>query len=171
MGELIKKSLDLNLIESGGGHNMAAGFTIKKKNLNSFKKFISEYGNNKILPTKSEYLSKISFSALNQFFLSDLNKLEPFGEDNLSPFFLIENIKVVKTKILKKNIMTCYLKNNSGKILPAISFNLFEHDISNHLTNNKNQLNLIVQLAENFWNNKKNLQILIIDILSIPNKA
>ena len=67
--------------------------------------------------------------------------------------------------------MTCYLKNNSGKILPAISFNFFEHEISNHLTNNKNQLNLIVQLAENFWNNKKNLQILIIDILSIPNKA
>ena len=46
-------------------------------------------------------------------------------------------------------------KNNSGKILPAISFNLFEHDILYHLTNNKNQLNLIVQLAENFWNNKK----------------
>ena len=31
MGKLIKKSLDLNLIESGGGHNMAAGFTIKKR--------------------------------------------------------------------------------------------------------------------------------------------
>ena len=67
--------------------------------------------------------------------------------------------------------MTCYLKNNSAKKLPTISFNIFERDISNHLTNNKNQLNLIVQLAENFWNNKKNLQILIIDILSIPNKA
>ena len=77
-----------------------------------------------------------------------MNKLEPFGEDNLSPFFLIENIKVVKTKILKKNLMTCYLKNNTGKILPAISFNFFEHEISNHLTNNKNQLNLIVQLRK-----------------------
>ena len=171
VGKLIKKTLDLNLIESGGGHNMAAGFTIKKDNLSSFKKFIYEYANNKILPTKSHYLSKISFNTLNQLFLSDLRKLEPFGEGNQSPLFLVENIKVVKTKILKKNLMTCYLKNNSGKILPAISFNLFEHDISYHLTNNKNQLNLIVQLAENFWNNKKNLQILIIDILSIPNKA
>ena len=56
-------------------------------------------------------------------------------------------------------------------MFPAISFNFFESEISNHLTNNKNELNLIVQLSENFWNNKKNIQILIIDILRTPNKA
>ena len=55
--------------------------------------------------------------------------------------------------------------------MPAISFNLFEKDISNHLTSNKNELNLIVQVVENFWNNKKNLQIVIIDIIITPDKG
>tara|TARA_Y100000768_G_scaffold383107_1_gene364675 strand:+ start:1079 stop:2782 length:1704 start_codon:yes stop_codon:yes gene_type:complete len=171
IGKLIKRTLDLKLIENGGGHNMAAGFTIKKENIKSFKKFIYESTNHKILSTKSEYFSKISFTSLNKFLISDLNKLEPYGEGNLSPLFLIENIKVFKTKILKKNLISCYLKNRFGKILPAVSFNIFESDISKHLISNKNELNMIVQLGENFWNNKKNLQILIIDILTTPNKA
>ena len=127
--------------------------------------------NKKILFSKFEYFSKISLNALNKFFLSDLRTLEPYGEGNQSPLFLIENIKIVKTKILKNNLISCYLKNKSGKVFPAISFNLFESEISNQIINNKNELNLIVQLSENFWNNKKNIQIFIIDILRSLNKA
>ena len=171
IGKLIKKTLDLKLIESGGGHNMAAGFTLKKENISTFKKFIYENTNNKKLTIKFKYLTKISLNALNRFFLSDLSILEPYGEGNQSPFFLIENIKIVKTKILKKNFISCYLKNKSGKIFSAVSFNFFESEISNQLLSNKNELDLIVQLGVNFWNNKKILQILIIDILRTPNKA
>ena len=171
MGKLIKKTLDLNLIENGGGHNLAAGFTIKKENINNFKKFIYKFSNDNILRIKSEYFSKISFNALNNSFLSDLNKLEPYGEGNLSPLFLIENIKVVKAKIVKNNLISCFLKNKSGKILPAVSFNLSENNISKILINNKNELNLIVQVVSNLWNNKKNLQIVIIDIIKTPDKG
>ena len=56
-------------------------------------------------------------------------------------------------------------------LVSEISLNLFEKDISNHLTSNKNELNLIVLLVKNLTNNKKNLQILIIDIFSSLNKA
>ncbi len=48
--------------------------------------------------------------------------------------------------------------------MTAVSFNLFDTDIADTLLNNKNQLNMIVQIEENFWNNKKNLQLVIIDI-------
>ena len=36
----IKLSLDKNLIINGGGHNMAAGFSLKKENLSNFKSFL-----------------------------------------------------------------------------------------------------------------------------------
>ncbi len=52
-----------------------------------------------------------------------------------------------------------------------MSFNLFEKDILDNILNNKNKLNIIVQLDENFWNNKKKLQVIIIDILRSSNKA
>jgi len=170
IGILIKKALDYKLLESGGGHNLAAGFTIRKEKIDFFNKFIYK-NNKKILPLKFKYFSKISFNAINKTFLSDLKNLEPYGEGNLNPFFLIEDIKFVKTKVIHNKMITCFIKNNSGKMLPAISFSLFERDIFDNILNNKNKLNIIVQLKENFWNNKKNLQILIIDILGTPNKA
>ena len=40
MGRSIRRSLDQNIISNGGGHNMAAGFILKKSNLSIFEKFI-----------------------------------------------------------------------------------------------------------------------------------
>jgi len=40
IGQAIKSSLDNDLIVGGGGHNMAAGFTLKKNKLKNFKDFI-----------------------------------------------------------------------------------------------------------------------------------
>ena len=56
------------------------------------------------------YLSKISLSAINQKFFDDLKKGGPFGYANNNPFFFIEKIKIIKPKILKKNILV-YLLN------------------------------------------------------------
>ena len=43
--------------------------------------------------------------------------------------------------------------------------------ISKNLIFNKNELNLIVQVVENLWKNKKKLQIVIIDIIITPDKG
>ncbi len=40
IGRAVKNLLDKKIILSGGGHNMAAGFTLKERNLTNFKKFI-----------------------------------------------------------------------------------------------------------------------------------
>ena len=39
IGRAIKNSLDNDIIIGGGGHNMAAGFTLKKDNLKIFRRF------------------------------------------------------------------------------------------------------------------------------------
>ena len=44
-------------------------------------------------------------------------------------------------------------------------------NLSTNLLNNKNEVDLIVQLNENFWNNKKQLQISIVDLINESNKA
>ena len=42
IGRVIKNLLDKNIIINGGGHNMAAGFTLNKNNLKRFKNYILE---------------------------------------------------------------------------------------------------------------------------------
>ena len=35
----------------------------------------------------------------------------------------------------------------------------------------KNEMNLIVQIKENLWNNKKSLQLIVLDLIMLPNSA
>jgi len=171
IGKYIKSALDQNIIESGGGHNLAAGFTIKKKKLTKLKNFFYEISLKNNTSSSEKYISKLSLSAINKNFLTQLNKLKPFGEYNSNPYFLIEKIKLIRSKIIDNQFISCYIKNKSGKILSAISFNLLHSDISNHILNNKNDVDIIVQLKENLWNNKKKIQVIIIDLLTTSNKA
>ena len=171
IGNYIKNAKDLKILESGGGHNLAAGFTLKKEKLNQFKNFIYDKCNKNFTKSNLKFLLKLSFTALNKNLITDLSKLKPYGEDNFNPYFLIENVKITKTKIINNQFISCFIKNRSGKLLNAISFSILKSNISYNILNNKNEVNIIVQIKENFWKNKKTIQVIIIDIINIANKA
>ena len=42
IGKFIKQGIDKGIILDGGGHNLAAGFSIKKGKINEFKIFINK---------------------------------------------------------------------------------------------------------------------------------
>ena len=150
---------------------MAAGFTLKKNKINLFKKFIYDNTKKNTSSEKNFFISKISLSALNNNFISNLNFIKPYGEGNQNPFFLIQKVKIVKPQLFKKNFISCFVKNNQDKLFPAISFNILESEIFQNLLNNKNEFDIIAQIEENFWNNKKKHKLIIIDIFESFNKA
>lgn len=171
IGSHIKNAVDKDILISGGGHNLAAGFLIKKEKIIHFKSFINSiYVKNK-KPHIKKYLSKISIEAINNNFYNELSRLGPFGPGNEKPLFLIENIKIIKPKILKEKYVSFYIKSKSNKLVQGISFGHIGSKLNSYLLNSKKQINLIVEINENFWNNKKYLQINAIDAIEIFNKA
>ena len=170
-GKYIKNAIDKNLILNGGGHNMAAGFTIKKEKITRFKKYINASFKKVENSFNKEYVSKISLNGINIKFYNDIKILEPFGFGNENPFFLIENVKILKPKIINDRFISFYIKSKNGKLFPSISFNYLETNVARALISYKNNVSLIVQIKENIWNNKKNLQLMVIDIITDPNNA
>ena len=167
IGCTIKKSLDNDLILAGGGHGMAAGFTLKKNNLNVFKDFILK-DFSKIGASQNHtflYDAEVSSLAYNIDFYTDIKKLEPFGTGNPTPTFLLKDLKVIKTKILDNKHVSLILKSKTGSFIKAISFNSVSSKIGEYLLNYKNNLNVLGQISENIWNNKKILQLIIKDII------
>ncbi len=167
IGITIKALLDNNIILNGGGHNMAAGFTLEKKNLIKFKKFISnDFLKKKIIINNNfNYDSEISFTAFNSNFYDDLKKIEPFGIGNPAPIFLFKDLKVIKSSILNNKHISCILKSRIGSSLNSISFDSLNTNIGKYLLNYKKSFNVIAQINENFWNNKKTLQLIIKDLI------
>ena len=167
IGKSIRNSLSKNLISNGGGHNMAAGFTLKKENLSIFKKFILNdfLNNHHSLTSAFFYDTEILPSAINNTFFDEINKIGPFGHGNPLPTYLIKNLKIVKSSILKEKYISCILKSKINNSINSISFHSLDSRIGEHLLNYKKELSVIGQINQNFWNNKKTLQLIIKDLI------
>ena len=167
IGQAIKNLLDNDIILSGGGHNMAAGFTIKKNNLNIFEEFIlknfleSGASNNYMF----NYDYEISSIAFNKTFFDDIKKIQPFGMGNPVPTFLFKDLKIIKTNVLNNKHISLILKSKIGFSINSISFNSLNSNLGEYLLNYKKDLNVIGQINENFWNNKNTLQLTIRDLI------
>jgi len=167
IGRVIKNLLDNKIILNGGGHNMAAGFTLKKDNLGIFEDFILKNFIESRVSTDHifNYDSEISSIAFNKTFFEDIKKIQPFGTGNPLPIFLFKDLKIIKTNILNNKHISLILKSNIGFSINSISFNSLNSKIGECLLNYKKDLNVIGQINENFWNNKNTLQLTIRDLI------
>jgi single-stranded-DNA-specific exonuclease len=167
IGYLIKSLVNNKIIESGGGHNMAAGFTMKKNNIKLLDNFIQNDYIRKISNKEdsNKYDCQLSTLAINNRLINDLNKLEPFGNYNFLPTFLINKLKVIKHDIIKKKHLSVILKPDTGISIKGICFNCLNTDIGNYLLSYKKKINIIAQINENIWNNKKIIQLNIKDLI------
>ena len=167
IGRVIKNLLDEDIIIGGGGHNMAAGFTLSKENLKIFNDYILEdfQKNTNLRDDTFYYDSEISSHSLKQEFYKNLKKIEPFGTGNTLPTFLIKDLRILNSKILNNSHISLILKSKTGFSIKSISFNSINTKIADYLIGYKKSINVIGQINENIWNNKKTLQLTIRDIM------
>jgi single-stranded-DNA-specific exonuclease len=167
IGRAIKNSLDKDIIISGGGHDAAAGFTLYKTNLKDFEDFILKdfLNTGSSRDNNFSYDAELSSLAFNMNFYTDIKKLEPFGIGNSYPTFLLKDMKVIKSTILNNKHISLILKSKTGFSIKSIAFNSINNRVGEYLLNYKNTLNVLGQINENFWNNKKTLQLTISDLI------
>jgi single-stranded-DNA-specific exonuclease len=167
IGRAIKNSLDNNIIINGGGHNAAAGFTLEKTSLKKFEDFILKdfLNSGSLRDNIFSYDAEVSALALNIDFYNDIRKLEPFGTGNNIPTFLLKDLRVIKTTAINNKHISSILKSKTGFTIRSISFDSVNNKVGEYLLNYKNNLNVLGQINENIWNNKKSLQLTIRDII------
>ena len=170
------KGLDLYLvinqckdyIDQFGGHKYAAGLTIKKENLEGFKKrfedIVSQTIDKDIFEQELLIESKISLSEITPKFFRILKQFEPFGPGNKSPLFLSENLRI-KGKPFEL-----------GKGKEHIKFNLTQDNktsyssigfwFSNKFNNleNKENFSAVYNIDENNWKDISNIQLKLKDL-------
>ena len=164
IGSIINNAVTKKILVNGGGHDMAAGFSLYKKNFNKFKNFLFEYNFTKTSINK-KYVSKISTSAINLKFLEDLDKLAPFGNHNKRPIFFVENLKIINSRIIDNLHIHCLLKDKKNKIFDSILFNSVNTNLGNCLLNYKKEINILCKFNLYGANNNK-ISTHIIDIVT-----
>ena len=107
----------------------------------------------------------IAPSALNEEFYEEINFLSPFGPGNNEPKFVIENIKVISSKIVGNNHIKSILKGKDGSVFHAFAWNAKNSPLEPFLNKeNKKRINIAGKMRLNEWKGKRNIEFMIDDI-------
>ena len=169
IGSIIINAVKQNILKKGGGHKMAAGFTIEENKIDEFREFvIKKYKKIKKNIKKQDklmYDSKISPSALNENFFNQVNMLSPFGSGNPEPKFVIENLKLVKSQVVGENHIKALFSGEDGSTFAGVTFNATNTVLGSYLTTkNSKKINIIGKLSLNEWKGQKKVEFIIDDI-------
>ena len=150
-------------IEKFGGHSMAVGVSIKKENIEKFKKQLEEYAekNNVKSLVPVIYIDKeILLKDINLEDIKSLELLEPYGEGNKKPLFLIKNLKIDSIRTLSEGKHLKMTLKQDNYLIDAIGFGLGEQS-GKYLIGDK--IDVVGMLEINTFDNKENMQISIQD--------
>ena len=158
-----------NILKKGGGHKMAGGFTIEENKIPKFINYINkrfQKFEKKIVKTNIlMFDSKISPSALNEEFFTEINSLSPFGSGNPEPKFVIENLELLKSSIVGEKHIRSLFASQDGSVIKSVTFNAVKTNLESYLLSKKrNKINIFGKLSLNEWKGRRNVEFIIDDI-------
>lgn len=172
LGVIVITALQKGILTKGGGHPMAAGFSLKKERINDFFEFLDDYIKNKTKIDEEaihtlEIDSMLNLDAVNFELLEKLQVLEPYGEENPEPCFVFPDVKITKTILTKNGHIICKLLSPTGKYLDAVAFRAENTPMGQKLLEKKDKTETFYiagTLKLDTWNNNNKLQIFVRDI-------
>lgn len=150
-----------------GGHPLAAGLSLKKENLEEFRKQL----NVRCGLTEADFVAKVMIDVvmpvdyLTEGFIRQLDILEPFGKGNEKPVFAQQNVSASQAQIIGKNKNVLKIAFNSAVCRNGVCF----HDIEEkeRILNQDGKLNGFKMLYYpdlNEWQGIVSIQANVLDI-------
>ncbi|MCQ2734886.1 MAG: single-stranded-DNA-specific exonuclease RecJ, partial [Alphaproteobacteria bacterium] len=169
---LIISAKEKGLITSGGGHIMAAGFSLSEEQIPAFEKFVGEYVKNKLGDEKVAPIVNIDcvmhLSGITENFAESLNLLEPYGTDNPEPLIMLSNVIIGRPQTVGNGHVRCFLTTAMGGSLPAIAFRCTDNEIGHALLEQRGEMyNVVGTVKIDCWQNRKKVQFIIQDIMRV----
>jgi len=116
-----------NNLTKFGGHSMAVGVTIQKSKFEDFKQEFETFLQNSdirdIIPIV--YIDEeVSLKEINVDIVKQIQLLEPFGEANKVPLFMLRNLKIHSIRTLSEGKHLKLTLKEDQVMIDAIGFNL-----------------------------------------------
>mgnify|MGYP001852785197 FL=1 len=116
-----------DLLEKYGGHSMAVGLTLKKENLENFKERFEQIAKEKNIKELVPIIyidDELKLKDINMDLVKSISILEPFGEANKVPLFLIRNLKIDSIRALSEGRHLKLTLRDENFVINAIGFEL-----------------------------------------------
>ncbi len=172
LGALIISAKEKGLLTKGGGHMMAAGFSLEEGKIGEFKKFVGEYvvekmGNEAITPV-IEVDAVLDVGGVTPDLADYIEKLEPFGAGNQEPVLMMKNVRIAKSTLIGVGHVRCVLMSENGGSVKAIAFRVGDNQIGAEMLNaSGKKFDVVGILRHDRWNGRNDVQFIINDVRKV----
>ena len=153
------------LLVKFGGHELAAGLSIRRKDIDEFRNRINEYANNMLseedLYVKIEADRELDITDLSMQLVKETALLEPFGNMNPAPNFILRGLKVQRASLIGSGNHSKFIFEKNGQTIAAV---MFQKSYLNLNIKENDVVDVLFTLDINKFNNVESLQMIIQDI-------
>ena len=157
-----------DLLVKHGGHQAAAGLTIKAENIDEFALRFNQYACDHLSEEHLIPKLKLDLEAQSSYLtlqvLEELQQLEPFGENNPAPRLMMCNLRLQGPPNVmgkEKNHLKLFV-TDAEQTLEAVGWGMSDYFIA--LKNKNIRLDLAFKPEINEWNNTRRVQLKIDDL-------
>ena len=153
-----------DLLVKFGGHELAAGLTVKRGNLEMFRRKINDYAKENLseeaLKIRIEVDCELTMTDLTLPFAQEMTLLEPFGTGNATPNFVMRDVTVKRITPMSGGKHTRFLLEKDGISLTALYFGM---GVSEHGFEIGDRIDVLFTVDINDYKNVRSVQMILQD--------
>ena len=158
------------ILEKGGGHAMAGGFTVEPDKVEALRTFLCEHIQKQMENTDTNVETVIDAVLTTRGITTNLvevlqNNVGPFGQEQPEPVFMLENVRIHKADILGQSHIRVMVSDwEGGSRIKAMAFRSVDTPLGDALLKSgSHAYHILGQLKINEWQGRKSAEMHIID--------
>jgi single-stranded-DNA-specific exonuclease len=168
MGRVVRRAVELGLLEKGGGHAMAAGLTVVRAKLAPLRAFLEEQLREGVETARgTDHLSidgAITAGAATGELWSMIERAGPFGAGNPEPMFALPSHVVSFADPVGSAHVRIRLRAGDGKQIGAIAFRALNRPLGDALLAARGRpLHVAGTLSVDRWNGQERIEMRVCD--------
>ena len=175
LGSAILSAKEAGLLLNGGGHKMAAGFTVARGALNDLRAYVEQHIvtqlNGEAYAPELRIDTVLSLHALTLDLAEKIGMLAPYGAGHAEPRFALAGVKIIRPRTIgeNQNHVSCFLQDTAGgATLKGIAFRAMDTALGETLLKaGSAPLNLAGHISVNNWQGKTTVDFQIVDAATV----
>jgi single-stranded-DNA-specific exonuclease len=164
IGAVVRAAREAGTLDAGGGHAMAAGFSLRPEQTDPFRAFLvaefAKHGDVSDLVATLPLDAVVSPAGASASLVRDIARAGPFGAGNPEPVLVVPDVQVVFADVVGKDHVRLRLAGSDGARLDAIAFRTADTDFGRALLGARGKrIHAAGRLRAEEWNGRTRVQL------------
>lgn len=167
VGALVRAARDEGLVSAGGGHAMAAGFSLEAQRLNAFQDWLTvRFAGGELPPVNRDLWldALVAPSGATPLLAGEIERAGPYGAGNAEPVLAASDVRLAWADVVGREHVRLRLQGSDGTVLSAIAFRSAETELGAGLLSARGErIHAAGFLRTRKWNGRTEVQLEVAD--------